>query len=102
MEVFFKNLTGDEVSVEKLVEDLMILADDVENLVLASGANLPEESREELMTAVQRLKGRCEAVKTHAIAGARATDKAIRTHPYQSLGIAFAAGFALASLLRRR
>ena len=102
MEVYFKNLTGDEVSVEKLVEDLMMLADDVEHLVRATGANLSEGSRQELMTAAQRIKSRCEAVKTHAIAGARATDKAIRTHPYLSLGVALAVGFGIASLLQRR
>ena len=101
MEVYFKNLTGDEVSVEKLVEDLVMLANDVEDLVRATGSSLPDESKQELMTALERLKGRCEAVKTHAIAGAKATDKVIRTHPYYSLGIAFAAGFGLASLLQR-
>jgi len=101
MEVYFKNLTGDEVSVEKLVEDLMMLADDMEHLVRASSGSLGEQSKEELMSDVQRLKSRCENFKTHAIAGARATDKVIRTHPYYSLGIAFAAGFAVAKLFSR-
>jgi ElaB/YqjD/DUF883 family membrane-anchored ribosome-binding protein len=102
MEVYFKNLTGDEVSVEKLVEDLVMLANDVENLVRVSGSNLPDESKEELMSALDRLKRRCEVFKTHAITGAKATDKAIRTHPYHSLGIAFGLGFGLAALVLRR
>ena len=102
MEVFFKNLTGDEVSVEKLVEDLVMLANDVEHLVRTTGADLPEESRRELMTALQRLKSRCESLKTHAIAGARATDKVIRRYPYYSLGVALAVGFGLASLFQRK
>ena len=102
MEVYFKNLTGDEVSVEKLVEDLMMLADDMEDLVRATSTNLSEDSKEELMTALQRVKSRCEGLKGHALAGARATDKVIRNHPYYSLGIAFGVGFALASIFQRR
>ena len=80
----------------------MVLADNVEHLVRVSGSDLPEESRRELMTALQRLKNRCETLKTHAIAGARATDKVIRQYPYYSLGIAMAVGFGLASLLQRK
>jgi ElaB/YqjD/DUF883 family membrane-anchored ribosome-binding protein len=102
MEVYFKNLTGDEVSVEKLVEDLLVLADDMEHLVRATGASLTDGSKEELMSALQRFKGRCVAVRTHAIAGAKATDKAIRTHPYVSLGIALGTGFLLAWLIKPR
>ncbi len=34
MEVFFKNLTGEEVSIEKLVEDLTVLAQDVDRGLL--------------------------------------------------------------------
>jgi MYXO-CTERM domain-containing protein len=104
MEVFFKNLTSDETSIEKLVEDLAMLANDVEDLVRVSGANLGEESRQELMTAVQKIKARCESIKEHAVAGVRATDRAIRTHPYSSLGVAFTGGLVLGALLfwRRR
>ena len=102
MEVFFKNLTGEEVSIEKLVEDLTMLADDVEHLVKVSSANLGEESKEQLITAVQRVKNRCERLKTQAIAGAKATDHAIRMHPYTSLGIAVGVGFLLGALVNSR
>lgn len=102
MEVFFKNLTGEEVSIEKLVEDLTVLAQDVEDLVKVSSANLGEESKEQLVTAIQRVKARCESLKTHAVAGAKATDRAIRMHPYTSLGIAVGVGFALGALVKSR
>ena len=104
MEVFFKNLTSDETSIEKLVEDLAMLANDVEDLVRVSGANLAEESRQQLMSALQRVKARCESLRVHAVAGVRATDRAIRKHPYPSLGVAFAGGLLLGALLlcRRR
>ncbi len=102
MEVFFKNLTTDEVSVEKLVEDLMLLANDVEGLVKATSGTLSEDSREELMTALDRVKRRCESLKQHALAGARATDRLIRAHPYYSLSAAFGLGCLLGVLARRR
>src|SRR5688572_9378917 len=99
MEVFFKNLTGEEVSIEKLVEDLTVLAQDVEDLVKVSSANLGEESKEQLVTAIQCVKARCESLKTQAVAGAKATDRAIRMHPYTSLGIAVGVGFVLGALV---
>jgi len=99
MEVFFKNLTGEEVSIEKLVEDLTVLAQDVEELVKVNAANLGEESKEQLVTAIQRIRARCERLKSHAVAGAKATDRAIRLHPYTSLGIAVSVGFLLGALV---
>jgi len=98
MEVFFKNLTGEEVSIEKLVEDLTVLAQDVEELVKVSAGPLGEESKEQLASAVHRIKVRSERLKRQAIAGARATDRAIRLHPYTSLGIAVGLGFVLGAL----
>ena len=102
MEVYFKNLTSEEVSVEKLVSDLMMLAHDVEDLVKVSGASLGEESREQLMSALERVKGRCERIKQQAMAGARATDRAIREYPYPALGVAAGVGFLVGALLFRR
>ena len=104
MEVFFKNLTSDETSIEKLVEDLAMLANDVEDLVRVSGATLGEASRRELMSALQRVKMRLESLRVQAVAGVRATDRVIRKHPYPSLGVAFAGGVLLGALIlcRRR
>jgi ElaB/YqjD/DUF883 family membrane-anchored ribosome-binding protein len=102
MEVYFKNLTSEETSIEKLVEDLAMLANDVEDLVRVSGASLGEESRQQLMTAVERIKRRSDSLRVHAVAGVRATDRAIRSHPYSSLGVAVAAGLILGALLFRR
>ena len=98
MEVFFKNLTGEGVSIEKLVEDLTVLAQDVEELVKVSAGPLGEHSKEQLASAVHRIKVRSERLKKHAIAGARATDRAIRLHPYAALGIAVGLGFVLGAI----
>ena len=102
MEVYFKNLSSDEVSTEKLVEDLRILVQDAEQLVKATGANIAEASKQELLTALQRLQLRCDQIKQRAAAGARATDRLIRANPYRSLGVVFGAGILMGLLINRR
>jgi ElaB/YqjD/DUF883 family membrane-anchored ribosome-binding protein len=102
MEVYFKNLTAEGVPVEKLVEDLVVLANDVEGLVKATAAGLPEHSKEQIMTALQRFKAQCEHFRVHALAGVQATDRFIRRYPYYALGGVFGTGFLLGALLRRK
>src|SRR5689334_16582261 len=102
MEVFFKNLTSDEVSTEKLVEDLANLVHDAEKLVNATTANITEASRQELMTSLERVKVRAEQVKKQAVAGARATDRMIRNNPYRSLALVFGVGMLAGMIVNRR
>src|SRR5262245_20984131 len=102
MEVYFKNLSSEETSTEKLVEDLMLLVHDAEDLIAATGANLAAESREQLRTALERVKSRSERIKEHAVASAQATDRLIRDHPYPSLGLAFGAGLLIGLLVKRK
>ena len=102
MEVFFKNLSSDEVSTEKLVEDLTNLVQDAERLVNATGAAITEASRQELRTALERLKARAEQVKQRAGASARATDRLIRDNPYRSLALVFGVGMIAGMIVNRR
>jgi ElaB/YqjD/DUF883 family membrane-anchored ribosome-binding protein len=102
MEVYFKNLSSDEVTTEKLVEDLRILVQDAEQIINATAANIAEESKKELLGALDRLKARSEQIKARAVAGARATDRIIRNNPYRSLGLVFGAGLVLGMLINRR
>jgi len=102
MEVFFKNLTSDEVSTEKLVEDLANLVHDAERLVHATTANITEASRQEIMTSLERVKVRAEQLKKQAVAGARATDQMIRNNPYRSLALVFGVGMIAGMIVNRR
>ena len=102
MEVYFKNLSSDEVTTEKLVEDLRILVQDAEQIINATAGNIAEESKKELLGALDRLKARTEQIKARAVAGARATDRLIRDNPYRSLGVVFGAGLVLGMLINRR
>jgi ElaB/YqjD/DUF883 family membrane-anchored ribosome-binding protein len=102
MEVYFKNLSSEEVSTEKLVEDLLMLVQDAEELVKATGANIAEASKQELMTALERVKSRAEQMKDRAVAGARATDRVIRDNPYRSLAVIFGVGMIAGMIVNRR
>ena len=102
MEVYFENLTAEDASLDKLAEDVSSLLQDAEALVQASGANLPKVAKAELESTLARVKTRGERIKQQALACTRATDRVIRQHPYQSLGMVFGLGFLLGTLLKRK
>ena len=102
MEVYFDNLTGEDASLDQLAEDVSGLLREAETLVQTSGANLSQESKAHLETALARMKARGERIKHQALSGARATDRVIRKYPYQSLGVVFGLGLVLGVLLRRK
>ena len=93
----------------RLVNDLRTLARDAEHLVEATAEDVSEKAghaRERLSSAVERLKETCEELQERSLASARAaveeTDRAVRSHPYQSIGVAFGVGFLVGYLMRRR
>jgi ElaB/YqjD/DUF883 family membrane-anchored ribosome-binding protein len=58
--------------------------------------------RAQLSSAIEAAKDAYEKLKDKAITGAKATDRAVREHPYPSLGIAFAAGLLIGFLCNRK
>lgn len=107
---FMKNdVTADEVTTQKMIDDLKVVARDAEVLIKATASDVGEkskEAREKLMETLESAKAtamQLEArLEQQAIAAAKATDKAIREHPYQSLGIAFGVGLLIGVLTNRR
>lgn len=85
--------------------DLGSLAEDARALLSAT-AEVAEDkvvaARERLANALEHGREAWGTVQERAVAGAKATDKAIRTHPYQSIGIAFGIGALVGFLLTRR
>ena len=86
-------------------QDLGTLADDAKALLSAT-AEVAEDkvvaARERLSSALERGREAWETVQDRAVQGAKATDKTIRNHPYQAIGIAFGVGALLGFLLTRR
>jgi ElaB/YqjD/DUF883 family membrane-anchored ribosome-binding protein len=94
-----------EKSTQKLLEDLKEVVRDGEELLRAGAEDLSERSaaaREKLAAALEAAKETQEKMREQVIVGARATDRAIRQHPYQAIGIALGVGLLIGVLAARR
>ena len=101
MELYYKDLISEDASLEKLVDDLMLVVQGAEEFAQAAGATLSGERKHEITTRLARLKAACQNVKEHTKATALAADKVLRQYPYSSLGFAFALGL-LAGIVAQR
>ena len=93
-----------QLNTDKLMKDLKNLTRDAEELVEATAGEVGErarDARKRLTSALESAKASCENLQEKALAGARATDKVIRDHPYQTLGVAFGAGLLIGVLVNR-
>ena len=85
--------------------ELETLAEDAKALLAATGHLAEEqvvEARKRLSSALERGKETWERVHDGTVEGVKATDEAIREHPYQAIGVAFGVGALLGYLLTRR
>jgi ElaB/YqjD/DUF883 family membrane-anchored ribosome-binding protein len=57
--------------------------------------------RAKLDAAVEKAQAACERLEEKTVAAAKATDKTIREHPYQAIGIAFGVGVLIGVLAAR-
>jgi len=51
---------------------------------------------------VEELKGMIQRAEEKALESAKAADKVVRDHPYQTIGIAFGLGLLIGVLARRK
>ncbi|MDQ6630219.1 MAG: hypothetical protein M3Y82_00495 [Verrucomicrobiota bacterium] len=90
---------------ERLSAELSGAADDAQSLIHATGEELAEKTkqiRDRLTSAIEIAKATYDKIEEQAVAGAKATDEAIRTYPYPSLGIAVGAGLLVGFLIKRK
>ena len=81
------------------------LADDARALMAATADVAGEkvsEARKRLAAALENGKEIYGRVRDKAVEGAKATDQAVREHPYQALGIALGIGALIGYLATRR
>jgi len=57
--------------------------------------------REKLETVIEKAKDACERLEEKTVAAAKTTDKALRSHPYQAMAIAFGVGLLVGVLAIR-
>ncbi len=102
MELYYKDLISEDASLEKLVDNLMLVVQGVDEFAQVAGAGLTLEEKGEITSRLQRLKEGCRRLEKHAVASALAVRKVVRQYPYSSAGFAFAAGILAGRLLKKR
>lgn len=94
-----------ELNTDKLVTDLKRIVNDSEELLHATkdvAGEKAHEMRERLTEAMESAKRTCQRMEEKAIEGAKAADRTIREHPYQSIGVAFGLGLLIGVLVTRK
>ena len=94
-----------ELNTDKLVTDLKRIVTDSEELLHATKDAVGDKAhavRERLSDTLESAKRNCRRLEEKAIEGAKATDKVIREHPYQSIGVAFGVGLLIGVLVTRK
>jgi ElaB/YqjD/DUF883 family membrane-anchored ribosome-binding protein len=98
-------MTINEVSTDKLVTDLKRVVQDSQELLHASAGAVGDKThdlRERLGRTLQSARATCRRLEDKAVEGAKATDKVIRTHPYQAIGVGVGLGLLIGALVARR
>ena len=89
----------------RLTTDLKLVMRDAEDLLKATAGaagGKVSEVRHRLANALESAKASCEHLQNKTVEAAKATDRVIREHPYEALGIALGAGLLIGVLAARR
>jgi ElaB/YqjD/DUF883 family membrane-anchored ribosome-binding protein len=94
---------------EQLVGDVKDVISSAEALIKATAGDVGEQTKqyrakltENLSKTKVQLAEWQAAAKEKAVAGAKETDKVIRDHPYESIGVAFAVGLLVGFIVTRK
>jgi ElaB/YqjD/DUF883 family membrane-anchored ribosome-binding protein len=94
-----------EIDTDRLVSDLKSVTKEAEELLKTVAGEEGDGSREvhrRLSAAIESAKATYRRLQEQAVEGAQATDRVIRAHPYESLGIAFGVGLLVGLLVARK
>jgi ElaB/YqjD/DUF883 family membrane-anchored ribosome-binding protein len=97
--------TDTELASERLASDLKAVVHDAEELMKATVGQAGEkvaQARSRLTAAIESAKATCQRWEEKTVAAAKATDRTIRAHPYESIGIAFGLGLLVGVLVARK
>jgi ElaB/YqjD/DUF883 family membrane-anchored ribosome-binding protein len=90
---------------EKLARDLKQVMCDAEDLLKATAGPAGEkisEVRTRLAGALESARATSAHLQDKTVQAAKATDRVIREHPYESIGIAFGVGLLVGVLMNRK
>ncbi len=89
---------------EKTMHDLGTAVREGEALLEHAAGEAGEtttELRAKLRAAIDKAKALYERLEEKSVAAAKATDKAVREHPYEAMGLAFGVGLLIGVLAAR-
>jgi len=92
-------------STQPVTDEINHLAEDARALLAATADVAGEkvgEARKRLAAALNSGKVMAGRVRDQAVAGAKATDEAVRAHPYQAIAIGVGVGALIGFLAARR
>ena len=98
-------MSANGIAAERLVSDVKLVMRDAEDLLKATAdevGNKTKEARLRLAETLRTAQAKCSELEAKAIEGAKAADRTIRTHPYQSIGVALGVGVVVGLLLKRK
>ncbi|HZV36645.1 MAG TPA: hypothetical protein VFB72_18855 [Verrucomicrobiae bacterium] len=101
MEVYFKNLTPEEGTADKLLHDINVLGENTEELFRVSQGKLAEKSKEKFLQRLERIKAACRAMQEQSAKEAASHPAASETFPYTTMGIVFGVGILMGVLFGR-
>ncbi len=90
---------------QRLTGDLKAAMNDAEEAMRATAGQAGEkasEVRSRLAAALESAKATCQRLEDKTVAAAKATDRVIRDHPYESIGVAFGVGLLIGVLVARK
>jgi ElaB/YqjD/DUF883 family membrane-anchored ribosome-binding protein len=85
-------MSANGISAERLVADMKLVMRDAEDLLKATADEVGTKTKEagvQLTETLRDAREKYSELEAKAIEGAKAADKTIRRHPYQSIGVAF-------------
>ena len=94
-----------EQASKRVAGDLNAVVRDAEQLIKATTGRAGEtvnEARGRLAAAVETAKATCLKLEQTTAAAAKATDRCIREHPYETIGVAFGLGLLIGVLISRK
>jgi ElaB/YqjD/DUF883 family membrane-anchored ribosome-binding protein len=86
---------------QKALEDLGTAVEEGEASLKAMAGDKTGEARARLQAAIDRAKAVYGRLQDRTVAAAKATDKTVREHPYEAIGIAFGVGVLIGVLAMR-
>lgn len=92
------------IHADKVLQDLKTLIRDSEDLLAATAQAAGEQLKEvrgRLGHALEGARESCKTLENAAVEKAKAADRVIRDHPYQSMGVALGVGVLLGVVIGR-